>query len=80
LQQLNHLIHESILYAQKNYPVLPGFVTRHAQAMETAVMIKHIDLYVNEYSLLLGEQGKSSVYFLLEMFNKDLPPRDEIFI
>jgi len=42
----------------------------HAQEMSYEVMRKHIDLYVNQYTLDLGEEGIKAVEFLLEQGQK----------
>ena len=68
--QVNILIRQSIEYAFKNYPVLNDYIKRHAQEMSEAVMLKHIDLYVNKYSLDLGVDGKAAVNKLLEIASK----------
>ncbi|ASZ14699.1 1,4-dihydroxy-6-naphthoate synthase [Chitinophaga pendula] len=65
-QQIDQLIHESLRYAWKNYPQLSDYVKQHAQEMEEAVMRKHIDLYVNDFSLDLGAEGQSAVETLLQ--------------
>ncbi len=36
--------------------------------MSEDVMRKHIDLYVNDYSLDLGEEGKNAIEKLLEVY------------
>ena len=41
------------------------FVTRHAQAMSLDVCRKHIALYVNRFSVDLGEKGRLAVQTLL---------------
>jgi len=57
--QLNGLIKQSIEYAFKNnYPTLTNYVKLHSQELSEEVMKKHIDLYVNNYSIDLGEDGK----------------------
>ena len=33
-------------------------------------MRKHIDLYVNEYSIDLGEKGRNAVMTLIRVYNK----------
>lgn len=66
-QKVNRLIRRSLEYAFENRASLPDFVKCHAQAMEEDVMNKHIDLYVNEYSLDLGEKGKTAVKRLFDM-------------
>ncbi len=38
--------------------------------MEPEVMKKHIDLYVNQYSINLGEDGKKAIQKLLDVYNQ----------
>ena len=64
---INSMIRESIEFAFKNYPVIPLYVKQHAQAMDESVMRQHIDLYVNDYSLDLGNDGKKAVQQFLEI-------------
>jgi 1,4-dihydroxy-6-naphthoate synthase len=42
------------------------YVRAHAQAMDESVMLAHINLYVNQYSISLGEAGRSAVLQLFE--------------
>ena len=70
---LNSLIRESIEYAWLRYPLLSEYVTKHAQEMQETIMRKHIDLYVNQYSLSLGEEGRKAVDTLLKI-SKSLNP------
>ena len=42
------------------------FVREHAQEMSEDVMYRHIDLYVNEYSVDLGLEGRRAVEVLFE--------------
>ena len=64
--QVNHLIKESILYAFEHYEEeLPQFVQKHAQEMDEEVMRKHIELYVNKYSVNLGKDGKAAIQYML---------------
>jgi 1,4-dihydroxy-6-naphthoate synthase len=65
--QVDKLIKESIEYAYKNsYNELPNYVKNNSQEMSEAVMKKHIDLYVNQYSIDLGEVGKDAIVRLLQ--------------
>ena len=67
-QQLQVLVHNSIVYANENYKInLPKFVTTNAQEMSEAVMRQHISLYVNEYSLALGEKGNAAIKMLIQL-------------
>lgn len=70
--KIDDLIKRSIEFAFSNYPHLTPFVTSNAQEMSEAVMRKHIDLYVNQYSLGLGEVGKDAVRKMLKFFDQDL--------
>ncbi len=69
-KQIDTLIKKSIEYAFKNYPALNDYIRSYAQEMSEAVMRKHIDLYVNEFSLNLGEEGKNTVKKLLNVFQQ----------
>ncbi|MEP7237835.1 MAG: 1,4-dihydroxy-6-naphthoate synthase [Ferruginibacter sp.] len=83
--QVDKLIKDSIEYAYHNhYKELTGYVKAHSQEMSEAVMRKHIDLYVNNYSINLGPEGKNAVTKLLEVY-KHLNPEtafynEEIFL
>jgi 1,4-dihydroxy-6-naphthoate synthase len=67
-KKINRLIRKSLEYAFERYPVLPDYVRAHAQEMDESVMRQHIDLYVNDYSLSLGEDGKKAIGILLEAY------------
>jgi len=60
-QQVDQLIHDSLQESFKHYPTLSPFVTSHAQEMEESVMRQHIELYVNDFSLDLGEAGRAAI-------------------
>lgn len=68
--QINRLIRKSLEYAFGQYPELPEFVRSHAQEMDETVMRQHIDLYVNNYSLTLGGEGKKAVETLLHTYER----------
>jgi len=67
-EKINRLIRKSLEYAFARYPELPDYVRRHSQEMEEQVMRQHIDLYVNNYSLSLGEDGRKAVQRLMGYF------------
>ena len=71
IRQVNDLIRQSVAYAfEHNYAALTDYVKEHAQEMSGMVMRQHIDLYVNDYSLALGKNGKAAVIKLIEVFNR----------
>jgi len=69
-KEINTLIKKSIEYAFKNYPALNDYIRNNAQEMSEAVMRKHIDLYVNKFSLDLGREGKTSIKKLLNIYQE----------
>lgn len=66
--QVNQLIQKSIDYSFQHYPFISEYVKEHAQEMSESVMRKHIDLYVNHYSMDLGSDGQKAVEMLLECY------------
>lgn len=69
-QKVDGLIKKSIEYAFSNYPQLNDYIRTHSKEMSEEVMRKHIDLYVNSYSLSLGKNGKAAVQYLLDVYQK----------
>ncbi len=72
-RKVDGLIKKSIEYAYSKYPELNDYIRKHSQEMSEAVMRKHIDLYVNNYSIDLGEEGKKAIVKLLWVY-KQLNP------
>ncbi|MFP5041219.1 1,4-dihydroxy-6-naphthoate synthase [Parasediminibacterium sp. JCM 36343] len=70
--QIDTLIKKSIEFAFAHYPQLTDYIREHAQEMSETVMRKHIDLYVNNFSLDLGEEGKKAVLKLLEIYHQNV--------
>jgi 1,4-dihydroxy-6-naphthoate synthase len=61
---VDSVLKASIEYAWKHYPSLTEFVTQNSQEMEEHVMRQHIELYVNEYTTDLGEDGRKAIITL----------------
>jgi 1,4-dihydroxy-6-naphthoate synthase len=83
-KKVDRLIKKSIEYAFSVYPRLNNYIKDHSQEMSEDIMLKHISLYVNNYSIDLGEPGKSAILKLLEVY-KILNPTanfsiNEIFV
>lgn len=66
---IDRLIRKSLEYAFANYPLISDYVKEFSQTLSENVMRQHIDLYVNNYSLDLGEKGKNTILKLLEVYN-----------
>ena len=62
------LIKRSLDYSYNSWPALSDYVRSHSQTMSEEVMRKHIDLYVNEFSKTLGENGKRAIEGLYKVF------------
>ena len=69
-EELDRLIRDSLAHAEAYYPDLSEYVTQNAQEMQESVMRQHIDLYVNQFSLSLGDEGRRAVDVLLEVYKK----------
>jgi 1,4-dihydroxy-6-naphthoate synthase len=72
-KKVNELIQQSLAHSWKQYPVMSEYVRIHSQEMDERVMKQHIDLYVNDYTNDLGDNGKKAVLELLEIFKKVNP-------
>jgi 1,4-dihydroxy-6-naphthoate synthase len=80
---VNRVLRRSVEYAFANRAASLPYVREHAQAMSEDVMFKHIDLYVNEYSVDLGAEGRRAVELLFERANASgiIPaPRANLFL
>ena len=60
-QRVNRVMRRSVAYAFAHREDEMPFVRAHAQSMEDAVMAAHIELYVTDFTLELGEQGRAAV-------------------
>ena len=85
VEKVDKLIRKSIQYAYKNnYVELSAYVKQHAQEISEDIMRKHINLYVNNYSTDLDEDGKKAVMKLLEIYQQLHPElrinKENIFI
>ncbi|NML22680.1 1,4-dihydroxy-6-naphthoate synthase [Pseudoflavitalea sp. G-6-1-2] len=69
-RKADRLIRKSLEYAFAHYPSVTEYVKQHSQEMSEDVMRKHIDLYVNDYSLELGADGRSAVKKFLGIYGE----------
>lgn len=66
-EKVNRLIRQSVEYAFANPKSGIDYIRSHAQEMDESVMYKHIELYVNQYSIHLGDLGRIAIE---SMFSK----------
>jgi 1,4-dihydroxy-6-naphthoate synthase len=65
IAQLERLIKESLLYAQNNKKEPLNYIKCHSQELSDDVIRKHIDLYVNDYSVSIGDEGEQALRHIL---------------
>lgn len=66
-QKVERVLRRSIEYAFSNPMTSREFVKQHAQELEDDVIDKHIALFVNDFSLSLGEEGRAAMRTLTGM-------------
>lgn len=70
-QKVDGLIQKSLQYAFNHYPHISDYVKNHAQEMDELIMRQHIDLYVNNYSLDLGQAGREAILKMIQVLSGD---------
>jgi len=60
-ESINRVLHHSVLYALQNPQDSLNFIKQNAQCMKDEVIQKHIELYVNDFSLDLNEKGRRAI-------------------
>ena len=70
-QKIERVLRKSVEYAFENPNSSADYVKCHAQEMEKKVLDAHIALYVNNYSISLGDQGRKAVELLFEKLGKE---------
>jgi 1,4-dihydroxy-6-naphthoate synthase len=81
--KINRVIRRSVEFAFENPKSGLEYIRSHAQEMSEEVMYKHIELYVNKYSVDLGAEGKKAIKLLFNkaLENKLIPEvKDDIFL
>ena len=65
IEEVESAISASVRYAFEHPEETRSYIRSHAQELDDAVIQQHIDLYVNHFSLDLGEEGLAAVHELL---------------
>lgn len=69
-ERVNRLLRRSVEYAFAHPLSGIEFIRQHAQEMSDEVMYKHINLYVNDYSINLGDKGREAINTMFDMAQK----------
>ncbi len=67
LRTFNRVLERSVRFALEHPQGAMPFVRNYAQEMDEEVMNSHISLYVNDYSVNLGETGRKAVLRLFDV-------------
>ncbi|MBR2326053.1 MAG: 1,4-dihydroxy-6-naphthoate synthase [Alistipes sp.] len=65
ISKFDKLLAQSVQYALDNPLASRDFVKQHAQELEDDVIESHISLFVNDFTLSLGEEGRAAVERLI---------------
>jgi 1,4-dihydroxy-6-naphthoate synthase len=65
IKQIDESIKQSILYAFDNRHGPVDYIKQHSQELSDDVINQHINLYVNDFSVDLGDEGEKAVRELL---------------
>lgn len=68
-QKIDRVIARSVAYALEHPNSGLDYIKQHAQEMDEQVMRSHINLYVNDFSADIGDEGKASIQFLFDHHN-----------
>lgn len=62
--KINRILRKSVEYAFENPKSAYPYIKKYAQEMDEDVMYKHIELYVNQYTIDLGNDGREAIKML----------------
>tara|TARA_B100000809_G_scaffold252685_1_gene287679 strand:- start:6377 stop:7213 length:837 start_codon:yes stop_codon:yes gene_type:complete len=66
IEKVNRILKKSIEFAFKTPTEPLEYMKEHSQEMSEKVMMQHVELYVNKYSIDLGKEGRNAI---TQMFN-----------
>ncbi len=66
IQRVDQAIRASLDYAKEHPAAARTYIKEHAQELDDQVIDAHIDLYVNDFSLDLGEEGMTAIEALFQ--------------
>ncbi|MDX9696084.1 MAG: 1,4-dihydroxy-6-naphthoate synthase [Bacteroidales bacterium] len=64
--KVNRVLRKSVEFAFNNPKSGYEYIKKNAQEMDEEVMYKHINLYVNNFSIDLGKEGRNAITILYE--------------
>lgn len=76
-QKAERVLRRSITYAMEHPEASGSYVAAHAQEISKDVLKQHIEMFVNKYSLSLGNEGLRAIELLKDYYLKNKEQRDE---
>ena len=76
-QKVQRVLKRSVKYAFDHPKSAKEYIRCYSQEMDEQVMYEHIKLYVNDFSLDLGVEGKQAVK---EVFKRNGMQTNDIFV
>ena len=67
ISRIDGIIRKSVLHAVNNRDETNGYIKKYSQELDDSVIKKHIDLYVNDYSIDVNEDGIAAVKELFKI-------------
>ena len=78
-EKVDTAIQASVKYAFNNRNKTYRYIKKHAQEMKQSVIRQHIDLYVNDFTLDLGDEGAEAVEMLFSTArDKGIIPKSDL--
>lgn len=71
-EKINRVLRRSILYAYEHPADSKAFIMQNAQELTEQVQQKHINLFVNDFTINIGQEGEKAVNFLYEKYLQTL--------
>ena len=79
-QKLARVLRRSIAHALEQPQASRSYVRLHAQEMDEQVIQNHIQLFVNDYTLDIGIQGRAAVEALFAATHTSSPTLESLFV
>jgi len=65
IKKIDTIVKQSVEYAFRNRPEPMNYIKQHSQELSDDVILQHINLYVNDFSIDVGEEGEKAITELL---------------
>ena len=65
VKKVDTIVKQSVEYALRNRPEPVNYIKQHSQELSDDVIQQHINLYVNDFSIDVGEEGEKAITELL---------------